>query len=152
PIAVAVRDDGTMYVVDYNNNPSIRKITPGGTISTIPNSPKPRKLIVGPGQSIFANGGNAIYRADDDHFRVIAGKSQGFGGDGGDARNAMLAGGEAERAWGIAIDAEGNLFIHDAGNRRIRAIRYGAVLAPPNATIQATASASTIRATVLDAS
>ncbi|HEY3053464.1 MAG TPA: hypothetical protein VGK04_08765, partial [Thermoanaerobaculia bacterium] len=67
------------------------------------------------------------------------------------ALQAMLASGEAERAQGIAIDAEGNLFFQDAGNRRIRAIRFGAVLAPPNATIQATATGSTIRATVFDA-
>ncbi len=50
----------------------------------------------------------------------------------------------------VAMDAEGNLFFNDAGNRRIRAIRFGAVLAPDGATIQANASGPNIRATVLD--
>jgi sugar lactone lactonase YvrE len=152
PIAVAVRDDGTTYVIDAYNNPSIRKIEPDGTISSIPNWPHARKLVVGPGQSIFANGGNRAYRADDDRVRIIAGNGiNGFSGDGGPADRAMMAGSEAERAVGIAIDAEGNLFIHDAGNRRIRAVRYGAVLAPARATIQASAEGAVIRAQVFDA-
>jgi sugar lactone lactonase YvrE len=154
PIAVVVRDDGTMYVVDYYNKPFIRKITPEGTISSVANWPRrPTKLAVGPGQSILATGGTQMYRVDNDRVRIIAGNGiLGFGGDGGPARSAMLASGESDPAWGgIAVDAEGNLFFHDAGNRRVRVVRYGAVLAPVNATIQATASGSLIRATVFDA-
>jgi sugar lactone lactonase YvrE len=152
PIAVAVRDDGALYVIDYYNDPSIRKIAPDGTISSIPNWPQAKKLIVGPGQSIFANGGTQIYRADGDRVRLIVGGGGfgGFSGDGGLASLAKTSGGEAELATGLITDSEGNLFFHDAGNRRIRAVRYGAVLAPPGATIQATATAGTIRAAVFD--
>lgn len=152
PIAVAVRDDGTMFIVDQYNNPSIRKVTPDGIITSVSDWPQlPKGLTVGPGQSIFANGGNRIFRVDGDRVRSIAGNGiHGFGGDGGPAGQARIAPGEAERSWGIAIDAEGNLFIHDAGNRRIRAVRYGAVLAPTNATIQANADGLLIRFIVLD--
>jgi len=107
-------------------------------------------LIAGPASTIFAHGGRRIFRADDDvHTRTLAGgNTQGFSGDGGPAVFALMANGEAETAQGLAIDADGNLFFHDAGNRRIRVIRYGAVLPPPNATIEATKNGSVIFATV----
>src|SRR5581483_12237457 len=38
-----------------------------------------------------------------------------------------------------AIDADGNLFFSDSGNKRIRVIRYGAVMAEPGSTVTATA-------------
>lgn len=154
PIALTVRDDGTIYFVDHYQTQFIRKITPNGIITSLPNWPqKPRKLILGPGQRLFANGGNLIMRVDDDRVRPVAGNGiLGFGGDGGPALKASTASGEAEPAWGIAIDAEGNLFIHDAGNRRIRAVRFGALLAPANAKVQATANGAAIRATVFDSS
>ncbi|HEY3056200.1 MAG TPA: IPT/TIG domain-containing protein [Thermoanaerobaculia bacterium] len=152
PIAVAVQDDGTLYINAFYNNPKIRKVTPDGIITSLPNWPLSLKLIVGPGQSIFGHGLTQIYRADNDRIRTIAGGSApGFSGDGGAASQARMAPGLAELAQGLAIDAEGNLFFHDSGNRRIRAIRYGAVLAPTGAKIEATATGTTIRATVFDA-
>lgn len=152
PIGVAVRDDGAMYISDFWNEAQhkMRKVAPDGTMSTLPWA-LTMKLIVGPGQSIFGHALTKIYRADNDRIRnLTGGNTQAFSGDGGPASLALMANGEAETAQGLAVDAEGNLFFHDAGNRRIRAIRYGAVLAPPNATIQATVSGSTIRATVFD--
>src|SRR5207244_9367138 len=71
-----------------------------------------------------------------------------FGGDGGVASEAHIFGGL--QSHGVAVDTEGNLFFADGENLRVRAIRYGAVLAPPNATIQATVVGATIRATVFD--
>jgi len=80
---------------------------------------------------------------------VLAGNGErGFSGDGGPATEARLD--NPSQATGIAVDTEGNLYFQDAANRRIRAVRYGAVLAPPGATIAVTASGSTIRATVRD--
>jgi hypothetical protein len=38
----------------------------------------------------------------------------------------------------IAVDAAGNLFFDDVMNYRIRAVRFGAVLAPPGAQVAAT--------------
>ena len=42
-------------------------------------------------------------------------------------------------------------FFNDCNNQRIRAIRFGAVLAPPDAIIRAAAAGTKIRATVLNA-
>lgn len=152
PIALARRNDGTIYFLDFYNQPSMRKITPDGTINSISGLPGGgKKLIVGPGESMFVNGSTRIFRVDDDRARLIAGNgATGFSGDGGPAILALIAEGEAELAQGLAIDRDGNLYFHDAGNRRIRAIRYGAVLATPDATISATATGSLIRATVRD--
>lgn len=153
PIATAVQDDGAMYISDFWNEPQhkVRKVAPDGTVSSLP-WPLTMKLIVGPAQSILGHALTKIYRVDNDRIRILTGGStQGFSGDGGPASQALMANGEAETAQGLAVDAEGNLFFHDAGNRRIRVIRYGAVLAPPNATVQASASGTSIRATVFDA-
>ncbi len=152
PVGVAVRDDGSIYISDFGNEADhkMRKVAPSGIVSTL-QWPLTMKVIVGPGQSIFGHGLTKIYRADHDEVRILTGgDAAGFSGDGGPAGAALMAFGEAEQAQGIAIDPDGNLFFHDAGNRRIRAIRYGAVLAPPNATIQAAVTGSTIRATVSD--
>jgi sugar lactone lactonase YvrE len=147
PISVAARDDGTLYI---NESFRIRKVSPEGMITTLSGWPQTMKLIVGPGQSIFGHGLTKIYRADGDRVRTIAGGNQaGFSGDGGPATSALMDLGDGGWPLALAGDTEGNLFF--AANNRVRAIRYGAVLAPPNATIQVTASGSTIRATVFDA-
>jgi len=92
-----------------------------------------------------------FYGGDHGEARFLIGEGgEGFSGDGGPATEAQMASGKAELAQGLAIDGDGNLFLHDAGNSRIRAIRYGAVLAPPDATIHASVSGSTIHATVFD--
>ena len=61
---------------------------------------------------------NRVYRvAADGRLTVIAGSSYGFGGDGGQATSAQLAGPS-----GLTSDAQGNLYISDAGNHRVRKV------------------------------
>ncbi len=82
---------------------------------------------------------------------ILAGTTpaEGFSGDGGPATVALIhAQGQAS---GLVIDGEGDLFFVDNANRRVRAIRFGAVLAPPGVTIQATGNGATVRATVSNA-
>jgi len=68
--------------------------------------------------------------------RFLPGGICQYSGDGGLAINAGLY-----QPWDMARD-------RDAGKQRVRAIRYGAVLAPVRATIQAAAIGTTIRAMV----
>ena len=56
-------------------------------------------------------------------------------GDGVPARSSQAGYRGGLQSLGIAIDGEGNLFFADSGNRRIRAIRYGAVMAEPGSTV-----------------
>jgi streptogramin lyase len=149
PVAVAVQDDGTMYIADFYNGVKVRKVDSAGIVSTLP-WPGAINLVVGPGQSIFGYSFSSIYRADHDETRDVLAGPIGFAGDGGPVSQALMAAGSGGLARGLAIDAEGNLFFQDGGNFRIRAIRFGGVLAPPDATVQAIAIGSTIRATVFD--
>jgi len=49
---------------------------------------------------------------------TVAGSvQQGFRGDGGPATSAELSG-----AWAVAVDADGNMFIADSGNQRVRRV------------------------------
>ncbi len=62
----------------------------------------------------------AVHRVDPDgtmHL-VAGGRSVGFGGDGGPAAEAQLS----ALLGGLAVDQDGNLYIHDQGNRVVRVI------------------------------
>jgi sugar lactone lactonase YvrE len=145
PYGLVFDGDGNLFVSD--NWSIIRKIDTNGIISTYAKFPA-TKLRADAAGSLFGAGGDQVARFDRQGMLTILGGATGFGfaGDGGPARAAALHGfGQSQ---GVAIDRNGNLFFVDAGNQRVRAIRYGAVLAPVGATIQATASGTTIRATV----
>jgi sugar lactone lactonase YvrE len=66
---------------------------------------------------------------------TVAGSSgsRGFSGDGGSALTAQFDYGS-----GLAIDVQGNILVFDGSNRRIRLIKQGAVIAPPNSNTNAT--------------
>lgn len=147
PYGVVFDDDGNLFVAEGGR---IRKIDRAGIISTFGGAqtlPGLTKLAFFRGYIYAAAQG--VTRFDRNGIRArIAGFGNGPLGDGGPARSASLATGG--QAVGIAIDAQGNIFLADVGNRRIRAIRYGALLPPSDAKIQATAAGSSIRATVTD--
>jgi uncharacterized protein RhaS with RHS repeats len=97
--------------------------------------------------------------AGTDRFNTSSGAMQtiaGLGttntliGDGGPALQART--GAGGQGCGVAIDAEGNYYFVDTANRRIRAIRYGTLLAPQGATMELSVIGSGIRARVVDAS
>jgi hypothetical protein len=59
--------------------------------------------------------------------------SRGFAGDGGPALQAQFDYGS-----GLAIGAQGDILLFDGENRRIRVIKQGAIVAPPNPHAEAT--------------
>ena len=61
-----------------------------------------------------------VYRVGaNNRVTTVAGNGEaGFGGDGGDARAASLA-----SPSGVAVDADGNVYIADTGNHRVRMVR-----------------------------
>jgi sugar lactone lactonase YvrE len=133
PTGVASDAQGSIYVADGGNN-SIRKISPGGVVSTL----------AGSGTQGFANGnGNAaqfyfpigmasdaqgnIYVADTYNNRIRkitpAGAVSTLAGTG----TAGFADGNGDAAqfnspYGIALDTKGNIYVADSGNYMIRLI------------------------------
>ena len=140
PEAVAVDASGNLFIADTNSG-RIRKVSVAGTITTV----------AGGGSAGLGDGGLAtsasldtpsgvavdasenLFIADHDRIRkvsasgiitTIAGNGiNGFSGDGGPATLAQLSG-----AWGVAVDASGNLFIADTGNNRIRKVSVSGMI------------------------
>lgn len=147
PVGVAVTPAGELFIAEGGR---VRKVDLGGTISTVTGIAGNGFLAADAAGCVYTTQPGGVVRVTPRGVvQRLAGQltgERGFGGDGGPATNALLSAGG-----GIAIDGEGNLFFVDGNNARIRAVRFGAVLAPAGATIAASASGTTIRATVLDA-
>lgn len=149
PYGVAVDNDGNVYIAHVDTNGRIRKVSATGSITTLAELPATKLEMLGP--VAYAVSGDRVVRIDPDGSqRIIAGGNGiGFSGDGGLATNAKMY--AQKQSHGVAIDGEGNIFFSDGDNRRIRAVRHGAVLAPPGARVQTKIVGSAIDATVLDA-
>ncbi|MBI5382400.1 MAG: immunoglobulin domain-containing protein [Opitutae bacterium] len=140
PLGVVVDRTGNLYIADTSNY-RIRKVDPAGNISTFTNSyAGASKLALDPAGRPYGICQNRLWRYHASGMpTLIAGQSTGgFSGDGGPASQAQLYGGI--QSTGITIDAAGNIFFFDGLNRRIRAIRHGALLEPPVITARAAAA------------
>src|SRR5262249_9022400 len=80
----------------------------------------------GAGGFYLSSNQNRVYRiASDGTLRIIAGNgSPGFSGDGGPAYSAQL-----NYVHGVAADSDGNVFIADTNNNRIRKVDPSGVIA-----------------------
>jgi len=145
PMAVAVDGSGSLYIADTDNQ-RIRKVV-AGTITTV----------AGNGQQSFAGDGGIatsasldsptgvavdaagnLYIADRHNQRIrvvntagnistLAGTGAGgiggaYSGDGLSATAAVLS-----KPSGVAVDAQGNVYIADSGNHRLREVGNGAI-------------------------
>jgi trimeric autotransporter adhesin len=137
PWGLAVDTSDNIYIADYSNR-RIRKVTPGGTITTFAGngsltpSPDGTKAvnagIGGPLRMTFDSAGN-LYFSDysndsvrrigaDGLLTTIAGNGKtGFSGDGGLATAASL-----NSPYSVAVGPDGTVYVADSGNNRIRAI------------------------------
>ncbi len=137
PSAVAVAQDGTVYIADTWNH-RIRRVDPGsGVISTIAgtgqakfygdNGPAVKAALNEP-VALILDGPDCLYIADQSNNRIrklnvpsgvmttVAGTGEsGYNGDGAPGPETALAGPS-----GLALDQEGNLYIADTFNGRIR--------------------------------
>jgi NHL repeat len=145
PWEIALDGSGNLYIADTGNN-VIRKVTPGGTISTIAgkyafvsrtgpvggdsgdggpansaqlNSPYSVAVDVVGNLYIADMGNNVIRKVNPGGTitTIVGNHSQGYSGDSGPAINAQLA---APR--GVAVDNAGNLYVVDTGNYVVRKI------------------------------
>jgi len=137
PGGAAVDAAGNVFIADTRNH-RIRKVTPGGIITTIAGNGAtgfggdggpatsaqlsyPWSIAMdGAGNLFIADTGNHSIRKVDPTgvISTVAGVgTRGFSGDGGPASSAQLT-----NPNGVSVDATGNLVIADSGNNRIRKV------------------------------
>ena len=137
PYDVAVDSTGNIYVADTGNQ-RIRKVTPEGIISTVAGTGgwgsggdggSATAAQLGMPTGVAVDGAGNIYIADYRNQRIrrvtpdgiigtVAGTgAPGFGGDGGPATSAAL-----NYPQHLALDRDGNLYIADVYNYRIRKV------------------------------
>ncbi len=138
PIAVSAGPDADLYIADHRNS-RIRKVdATTGIITTVAGNGKqdfhgdggpatqaaislPRDVALDADGTLYiADGGNNRIRrvAPDGTITTVAGTgSTEFSGDGGPALNASLS-----MPYSIALDRDGNLYVVDTGNYRVRKI------------------------------
>jgi sugar lactone lactonase YvrE len=148
PFAVAVDGQGNVYIAD-NGNRRVRRVSAGGTITTIAGTgvagssgdggPAAAAQLASPVGIAVDRGGN-VYVADEGGHRIrrigtggvttprfistVAGAvGPGFSGDGGAATSAHL-----NAPVGVAVDALGSVYIADYGNHRLRRVSPSGVI------------------------
>jgi uncharacterized protein (TIGR03437 family) len=143
PMGVALDAADTLYIADQVNN-RVRQVPAGGTINTVAGDGTagysgdggaaisaelygPCGMTVDPsGPFYIADYQNVVRKvtpSEGDEISTVAGTGvYGFGGDGGIGINPGPPGVELAHPCGIALDSNGNLYIADAGNSRIRMI------------------------------
>jgi sugar lactone lactonase YvrE len=143
PNSVVVDASGNLFIADSINN-RIRKVDTNGIITTVAGKSgsgfsgdggaATNAALYNPSEVTVDNSGN-LYITDSGNNRIrkvdfngiittVAGKSSsGFAGDGGAATNASLY-----NPGGLAVDSNGNLFIADVNNKRVRMVDvYGMI-------------------------
>jgi uncharacterized repeat protein (TIGR03803 family) len=143
PCGVAVDAKGNLFIADTSNN-RIRKVGISGIITTVAGNGTSgysgdggvatnAELSYPQRVAVDANGNLFIADSDNSRIRVVgtngiittvAGNgTSGYSGDGGVATNAVLDG-----PCGVAVDANGNLFIADYPNNRIRKVGTNGII------------------------
>jgi uncharacterized protein (TIGR03437 family) len=136
PQGLAVDANGNLYIADAPNY-KIRKVTADGRISTFAGTGRkgysgdggaPGSAQIGYASSVAVDSAGNVYFTDTDTFRIrkvspagnimtIAGNGKrSFAGDGGPAVAAQLYPAD------ICLDREGNLYVADQDNHRVRKI------------------------------
>jgi sugar lactone lactonase YvrE len=141
PLGITVGSNGDLFIADMFNS-RVRKVTTDGVISTVAGTvfgfagdggPATSAALKYPkSMAVDANGN--LFIADSYDYRIrkvtaggiittVAGTgTSGFSGDGGPATSAKI------NPQGVAVDADGNLFIADGNNNRIRKVGVNGII------------------------
>lgn len=141
PVAVAVNRDGLVYVADWGNH-LIRQVTPAGVVTTLAGEAGVAGSTDGTGQAarfdapfaMAVGPDNHVYVADTNNHTLrkitpegvvttLAGSAGVSGSDDGTGSAALFA-----YPGGVAVDADGDVFVADSGNQLIRQITPAGVV------------------------
>ncbi len=132
PVGIAVDAAGNVYVGDTNNN-KIRKISPSGVVTTLAGTGSrgsvdgagtvasfnsPREIVVDSSGNVF------VADSENDRIRKItpSGLVSTFAGSSRGSNDGTGTTARFNRPTAVALDAQGNLFVTDALNNRIRQV------------------------------
>jgi sugar lactone lactonase YvrE len=138
PASVAVDSTGTVYVADYGNN-TLRKVTPGGEVSTLAGRAGVSGSADGPGvdarfygpSGLAVDGIGNLYVADAGNHTIrkvtpagevstLAGLARSYGSADGAGSNARFY-----YPSGVAVDSAGTVYVADYYNHTIRKVTPG---------------------------
>ncbi|MGH7442424.1 MAG: hypothetical protein ACREKE_07110 [bacterium] len=143
PIGLALDGHGDLFIADIAAD-RVREVKPSGLIMTVAGdgtagysgdggAATAAELDAPAGLAVDARGN--LYIADSGNQRVrevgtdgvirtaVGDGRRGWSGDGGSALSARL-----NRPYGVALDAEGDLYIADSGNQRVREVDASGVI------------------------
>ncbi len=139
PSGVAVDGSGNLYVADSGIY-TIRKITPGGVVTTLAGMPGSYGSADGTGSAarfnypsgVAVDGGGNLYVADSSEIRKVTpdGVVTTLAGAAGSYGSADGTGGAARfhNPSGVAVDGSGNVYVTETYNDTIRKITPGGVV------------------------
>jgi uncharacterized protein (TIGR03437 family) len=143
PTGIAIDAGGNLYIADQPNN-VIRQISAAGAITTVAGTgtagfsgdggratsaqlSRPNGVAVDAGGNLYIadTGNNRIRKVSAEGIitTIAGGSAFGYSGDGDPAYDALL-----NSPSGVAVDASGNLYIADTGNRQIRKISTAGII------------------------
>jgi sugar lactone lactonase YvrE len=131
PWGVAVDSAGNVYVADSGNH-TIRKMTPGGVVSTLAGQARfsgPHSVAVDTTGNVYVADtyNNTIQKvAPDGEVSTLAGLVGDIGNADGTASDARF-----NYPTGVAVDSTGNVYVADTLNHTIRKITLGGMVTTP---------------------
>lgn len=140
PFGLAIDKDGNLFVADAKNH-LIRKVTPGGLVSTVAGTPGESGLVDGSGGAAKFNYPSGIdidadgnmYVGDKNNHVIRKVTPSGVvttlagSGEAGFA-DATGAAAQFNGPWQLAFAADGNLYVHDQDNNRVRMVTLDGVV------------------------